>query len=229
MSFVCTPSCWTHDWLAVWGKRAALANETWWRRSWNAGGLSIKTLLSVHSSAEPQVRISANLQTRTATNLRWVQLWSILYCLLKIGWREWSRETIAWIDWTAIMSSTGKQRDAESRDSASGVCADHLSDVRLAGSSVQVHSLQRRSRKNEFKFCLCPVPLNTTVFSEPVKSLWQMESHYRAQMHRGCSTPSRSFCRYLWMNKTSRQLMETGIVWLSTAETHTCLLEKLHI
>lgn len=52
------------------------------------------------------------------------------------------------------MSSTGKQRDAESRDSASRVRADHLSDVRLSGGSVQVRSLQRRSQKKEFKFHL---------------------------------------------------------------------------
>lgn len=88
MLFACTPSYWTHDWLAVWGKKAALANKTWWRRSWNAGGSCIKTLLSARSSAEPQVRLSANLQTRTATNLRWVQFWSNLDCLLKTGWRE---------------------------------------------------------------------------------------------------------------------------------------------
>lgn len=127
------------------------------------------------------------------------------------------------------MSSAGKQCDAESRDSASRVRADHLSDVRLAGSSVQVRSLQRPSWKNESKLCLCPVPLNTTVFSEPVKSPWQMESHYPAMTHRGCSTPSRSFCRFLRRNKTTRRLTETGIVWLSTVETHTCLLEKLQI
>lgn len=41
--------------------------------------------------------------------------------------------------------STGHQRDAESRDSSSGVRADHLSDARLAGGSVQVRSPQRPS------------------------------------------------------------------------------------
>lgn len=90
MSFVCTPSCWTHDWLAVWGKRAGLANKTWWRRSWSAGGLSIKpfwalTVLQSHKWEYQRI-------FRRATNLRWVQLFSNLDCLLKTGWRERERE-----------------------------------------------------------------------------------------------------------------------------------------
>lgn len=54
------------------------------------------------------------------------------------------------------MSSTGRQRDAESRDSASRVRADHLSGVRIAGSPVEVGSRQGPSQQNQFKVCLCP-------------------------------------------------------------------------
>lgn len=109
--------------------------------------------------------------------------------------------------------STGHQRDAESRDSASGVRAACLSDVLLAGSSIQVRSLHP-PRVNGGQVSRGPLALNERVFSEPVKSLCPMESRYRATTHRGYSTPSRSFCRYLQMTKTPRQPTETGTVWL---------------
>lgn len=83
--------------------------------------------------------------------------------------------------------------------------------------------------QNEPRFRLGPVPLHTSVFSEAVKSLLWMESPYPAMTHRGCSTPSRSFCRCLRMDQTTRRRTETGIVGLAAVETHTCLLERLQI
>lgn len=73
-----------------------------------------------------------------------------------------------------------------------------------------------RSRDNDVKSGLCPVPLNKAVLPEAAKSLRQMESRYPPMMHRGCSTPSRSSCRCLQTNRTSRLPMATGTVWLES-------------
>lgn len=199
VSFVCTLVCWTHDWLA---------NKRWRSLSWNPGGLSIKPSCALRNLQSHQRGHQRLFRTGTSTDQRWVESRRRPFpaCLKQVEEREEKR---------------GLHENAVLHRAPTWCWKPGLSFWRARWSFVrctsrrQLHpgTLATASFLHE-KLSLRLVTFIKSAFSEPVKSPCQMESHYRAMRHRGSSTPSRSFCRCLQMNKTTRQPTETGTVWL---------------